>query len=43
MKWFETTTNVRWSEVDGSGVVYYPNFFVYFDSLKGTRYRNYSE
>src|SRR5690625_70291 len=31
MKWFETNTQVRWNEVDGSGIVYYGNYFMYFD------------
>ncbi|KAF0995279.1 thioesterase family protein [Geobacillus sp. TFV-3] len=30
-KWLETTTKVRWSEVDWQGIVYYANYFVYFD------------
>ncbi|MBP2000458.1 acyl-CoA thioester hydrolase [Paenibacillus shirakamiensis] len=31
MKWFETRTRVRWSEVDSQGIVYYANYFTYFD------------
>lgn len=31
MKWFETSTVVRWNEVDMQGIVYYVNYFVYFD------------
>lgn len=31
MKWFETSTIVRWSEVDMQGIVYYANYFTYFD------------
>lgn len=34
MKWFETTTKVRWSEVDMQGIVYYANYFVYFDLVR---------
>lgn len=34
MKWFETTTTVRWSEVDFHGIVYYANYYIYFDLIR---------
>jgi acyl-CoA thioester hydrolase len=31
MKTFKTTTRVRYAETDAAGIVYYNNFFVYFE------------
>ncbi|ADE72394.1 acyl-CoA thioesterase [Priestia megaterium] len=31
MKWLETKARVRWSEVDSQSIVYYGNYFLYFD------------
>lgn len=31
MKWIDTRVRVRWSEVDSQRIVYYANYFIYFD------------